>query len=519
VTATLSPTLVVTTPAEPDAPRRRRRLPREALLPAGLTALVLVVLSVNITGFPMTSDDEGTYLAQAWAVRQGQGLAHYTYWYDHPPLGWMQLAALSWLPDLLGVDGTVVAAARVAMLPVMAASLMLVYLVGRRLGLTVMASAGALLAFGLSPLTVTMDRGIYLDSFAVAWMLAALALALSPRRNLWHFTAAGAATAVSVLSKETMLLAAPAVAVALWQNAARGSTRPWAAGGYLSGLTLIGMFYPLYALLRGELFPGSGHVSLIGAWTFQLASRSGSGSVFQSGTGTSQLLHSWLYYDPVILIAGLAATLAAVPVRRLRPVVVAIAVLVLVALRPGGYVPAMYVVQVLPFLALVIAGVLDEGVRRTARGPRWIRPAAVATVALLVAVTVAPSWWAGNRRALTADDNAGYTAAAAYLRDRVPGRDSVHIVVDDALWLDCVRAGYRQENTIWFYKLDLDPGVAVQLPNGWRDIDYVVSTPIMRQNPGALPTVATLLAHSTPVAAFGPADGRIEIRRITEETS
>ena len=517
--ARTAPTTLVLAKADPVAPqpRRRRRPAAEAYLAVGLTALVLTVLSINITGFPMASDDEGTYLAQAWAVAHGQGLAHYTYWYDHPPFGWMQLAALSWLPDALGVDAPAVAAGRVAMLPVMASSLLLVFVICRRIGMTTWAAAAALLVFGLSPLAVTMDREIYLDSFAVAWMLGALVLALSPRQHLWHFTAAGAATAMAVLSKETMLVTAPAVVVAMWQNAARSSTRPWAVGGYLSGLTLVGMFYPLYALLRGELFPGPAHVSLIGAWQFQLAARSGSGSIFQSGSGAAALLQSWLFYDAIILVAGLVATVVALPVRRLRPPAVAAAVLVLVALRPGGYMPAMYVVQILPFFAIVIAGALDEGVRLAGRGPRWARPAALALVVVLAAVTVGPRWWAGNHRALTADDNAGYTAAAAYLRTGVPDRATARVVVDDVLWLDCVRAGYQQDNVLWFYKLDLDPAVAARVPNGWRDVDYVVSTPALRQDPGSLPTVSALLTHSTVIAAFGPPDGRIEIRRTTKE--
>jgi dolichyl-phosphate-mannose-protein mannosyltransferase len=503
--------------AEPPRRSRRRRLPRQAYLPLGLTALVLTVLSVNITGYPMVSDDEGTYLAQAWAVAHGQGLAHYTYWYDHPPLGWIQLAGLSWLPGLFGMDGPAAAAARVAMLPVVASSLLLVYRICRRLGMATWAAAAALLVFGLSPLAVTMNREIYLDSFAVAWMLGALALALSPRRHLWHFTAAGAATAMAVLSKETMLVTAPAVVLAMWQNVDRGTTRPWAVGGYFSGVTLVGMFYPLYAMLRGELFPGSGHVSLVGAWQFQLASRSGSGSIFQAGSGALGLLHAWWFYDSVILLAGVIATVVALVFRRLRPPALAAAILILVALRPGGYMPAMYVVQILPFFAIVVAGVLDEGVRRAALGPRWARPAALALIGVLAVTVVAPAWWGGTRRALTADDNAGYIAAAAYLRDQVPDRATTRVVVDDVLWLDCVRAGYREDNVLWFYKLDLDPAVAARVPNGWRDVDYLVSSPAVRQDPASLPTVAALLDHSTVIAAFGPPDGRIEIRRITEE--
>ncbi|MFD0597800.1 hypothetical protein ACFQZ4_40500 [Catellatospora coxensis] len=111
---------------------RRLRSPG-SLLVTGVTAIVLFVHAWNITGFPAASDDEGTYLAQAWAVQQGLGLGHYTYWYDHPPLAWIQLAALSWLPAALS-DGLAVPTGRYAMLAVTAAILLLTYLLGRRLG-------------------------------------------------------------------------------------------------------------------------------------------------------------------------------------------------------------------------------------------------------------------------------------------------------------------------------------------------------------------------------------------------
>ena len=490
----------------------RKKDRTDRYLALGLTALVLVLLAWNIAGFPFASDDEGTYLAQAWAVQHGKGLAHYTYWYDHPPLGWIQLAGLSWLPALLAPKLIAVAAGRLAMLPVQAAGLLLLYLVGRRAGLPRWAAALALLGYGLSPLYLTMGRQIYLDSFAVVWLLAAFALAMSPRRHLWHYAAAGAATAVAVLSKETVAVLLPAVLLALWQNAARSSTRPWAFGAYASGLVLIGCFYPLYAMLRGELFPGPGHVSLIGAWQFQLGSRSGSGSIFSPGSGANSLLHSWLYYDPVILVAGLVATFAGLAVRRLRPVCLAGAILVLVALRPGGYLPAMYVVQVLPFFAIAVAGVIAWVVARWRPARVWFGLAAVLAVAV-----IAPRWFVGDRRALTADDNAPYVQAADYLRSRLPGREGATVVVDDVLWLDCVDAGYRPDKVIWFYKLDLDSAVAKRLPDGWRDVDYIVSTPAVRQDPGSLPTVRALLTNSTVIASFGPESGRIEIRKVDKE--
>ncbi|MEV6342899.1 hypothetical protein [Actinoplanes sp. NPDC051851] len=504
-------------PAPP--PPRRRVLGGEGLLAVGLTVLSLLVIGINISGYPMVNDDEGTYLAQAWAVAHGQGLAHYTYWYDHPPLAWIQLAGLSWLPGLAGSDGSTVATTgRAAMLPVVGVVLLLVYVICRRLGMTVWASAAALVAFGLSPLTVTMYRGVYLDTFAVVWMLGALALVLSPHRDLWHFTAAGAATAVAVLSKETILVTLPAVVLALWQHTSRSSTRSWAAGGYLSGLSLVGVFYPLYALLRGELFPGAGHVSLIGAWEFQLGSRAGSGSVFTAGSIANDLVRSWLDHDAFLLAGGLVATVACLLVRRLRPPAVAGAILVLVACRPSGHLPVMYVVQVLPFFAIAVGGALDLTIRFASARRRWARPAVLAVLALLAATLIAPRWYTGNRVALTANYHSGYVAAAEYLRHRVPDPANTTIVLDDVLWLECVDAGYRPEKAIWFYKLDLDPAVAARLPNGWRDVDYVVSTPALRGDSATLPAVNALLTHSTLAAGFGEGEGRIEIRRITDPT-
>ncbi|MET0493145.1 MAG: hypothetical protein ABW000_08445 [Actinoplanes sp.] len=514
-----SPAAVITEapPAPVPVPKKRSRT--DLCLAAGLTTVVLVLLAWNITGFPSATDDEGTYLAQAWAVQNGQGLAHYTYWYDHPPLAWIQLAGLAWLPGLISPDLLAVAGGRIAMLPVIAASLLLIYLICRRLGFARWAAALALLTFGLSPLAITMNRQIYLDSFAVAWMLGALALALSPRKHLWHYAAAGGATAVAVLSKETMLITAPAVLLAMWQNAAKSSTRPWAFGGYFSGIVLVGVFYPLYALLRGELFPGAGHVSLIGAWQFQLGSRSSSGSVFDAGSGSYSLVHSWLYYDTVILLAGLAATVVALFFRRLRAPALAAAILAVVALRPGGYLPAMYVVQILPFFAIVIAGVIEEGTLRLKPGRVWWRWTIIGVAAATALTLVIPRWYVGDRRALVTDDNAAYVQAANFLRGNQLDHAGTTIVVDDVLWLDCVNAGYQPDNVIWFYKLDLDSEVAERLPDGWRDVDYIVSTPALRQDPGSLPTVSTLLTNSTVIASYGPDSGPIEIRRVDKEKS
>ncbi|WP_308218397.1 ArnT family glycosyltransferase [Streptomyces hygroscopicus] len=512
----------------PDARRIRTGRVPDLVLLLPVVILAVAVRAWNIGGLPFPNDDEGTYLAQAWAVRHAEGLAHYTYWYDHPPLGWIQLAAVSWLPSWLLPDLPAFVQGRIAMLPVAAATTALIWAVARRGGLNRRAAGGAALLHALSPLSVTLGRQIYLDNFAVLWVLAAFAFALSPRRHLWHHVGAGVCLAFAMLSKETIAVVLPAVVVALWQGSHR-RTRAFSVAGFASGLLGTALLYPLYALLKNELLPGAGHVSLLGTLKFQLAGRAGTGSVFAPGTEAHALVRQWLDTDPVLPLAGLAATLVvlALPPRsglRLRGPALAAVVLALVALRPGGYLPKMYIVQLLPFLAIALAAVVQAAIaalpaerlaRGGARGARGVRATAAALLLTGAAVLTVPPWAAAGRHNATTAETDAYYRAARWLREgHIPDPGGSRVVVDGVLWLDAVGSGLRPgTGAIWHYKVDQDPAIAETMPHGWRDIDYVVSTPALRgerHNP-QMPTIADLLRHATPVATFGEGDGRIDI--------
>lgn len=516
-------------PPAPARPLVRFRSSRPDLLLCGVLLLaILLVQGWNITNFPTLSDDEGTYLAQAWAVQQGKGLAHYTYWYDHPPLGWIQIAGLTYLPSLFVPDSMTVAPMRFSMLAVSAASSVLLYVLARRLWLPRWAAGLAMGLFGLSPLSVVLQREIFLDNIAVMWMLLAFCLAASPSRHLWHHFASGLAAATAVLTKETMLVVLPALLVTMWRHSHR-DTRKFAVTGAVTACVLIGVTYPLYALLNAELLPGSGHVSLIGGIVYQMG-RAGSGFILDPGSGSHGVFESWLYYDTVLPLGGLAGAVLllvtirwSVTARALAGPALAVVILALVALRPSGYLPAMYVIQALPFLALVLAGgaaSVTHAVLRRRRAPgerralaygRW---ALIGVLAASALVYLVPRWYDGNRTALTVDANAPYRQAAAWLGREVSDPGTTRVLVDDALWLDAVHHGFDPGlGAIWFYKADLDPAVTKTLPGGWRDIDYVVSSPTVRRDAAQLPNVKAALENSTPVAVFGEGEDRIEIRR------
>ncbi|MFJ3837658.1 ArnT family glycosyltransferase [Streptomyces sp. NPDC090054] len=521
-------------PPAPARPLVRFRSSRPDLLLCGTLLLaILLVQGWNITNFPTLSDDEGTYLAQAWAVQQGEGLAHYTYWYDHPPLGWIQVAGLTYLPSLLVPESMTVAPMRFSMLAVSAVSSVLIYVLARRLWLPRWAAGLAMGLFGLSPLSVVLQREIFLDNLAVMWMLLAFCLAASPSRHLWHHFGSGLAAATAVLTKETMLVVLPALLVTMWRHSHR-DTRKFAVTGAVTACALIGLSYPLFALLNGELLPGAGHVSLIDGITYQMG-RPGSGFILDPGSGSHGVFRSWLYYDTVLPLGGLAGAVLllattrwSVTARALAGPALAVVILAVVAMRPSGYLPAMYVIQALPFLALVLAAAaasVTHAVLRRHRAPGerralvHTRRVLIGVLATAAALYVLPRWYDGNRTALTVDANAPYRQAAAWLGSEVADPANTRVLVDDALWLDAVHHGFEPgPGAIWFYKADLDPAVSKTLPGGWRDIDYVVSSPTVRRDAADLPTVKAALEHSTPVAVFGTGEDRIEIRRTDAES-
>ncbi|MEJ5946040.1 hypothetical protein WDZ17_12130 [Pseudokineococcus basanitobsidens] len=507
-------------PASPARPPARGRSPRgELLLVLAALLAVGIVHAVGLAGWPAFFDDEGTYLSQAWAVPEG-ALAPYTYWYDHPPAGWLQLAALSWLPSFLLPDGApALVAGRVVMVGYTLATATLLYLLARRLRLGPALAAAGMLLWGLNPLVVFEGRQVLLDNIALPWLVGALVLVSGRRRDLWHVTAAGFCFGTAVLTKETLLVLAPAVLVALWVSAYR-PTRAFAVMGFSVATALTGATYLLMALLRDELLPGPGHVSLWDALAFQMG-RPGSGFILAEGSGAHGTLGIWLHYDAVLVVAGLAAAVVCCAVRRLRAVGVGVALVTALALRPDGYLPFMYVVVALPLLALAVVGVLDVAWKALGRLPGG----AVRRTGLVVAVTaavaavglVAPRWLAATAEARGSDANAAHREALAYVEDVLP-RDS-RVVVDNTYWNDLVRAGWSDDGfsgAIWFYKIDLDAEARTELPGGWRDLDYLVWSPTLADDPNSLPTLAAAHENSELLAAFGGDDPgqRVEVRRV-----
>jgi cellulose synthase/poly-beta-1,6-N-acetylglucosamine synthase-like glycosyltransferase/4-amino-4-deoxy-L-arabinose transferase-like glycosyltransferase len=531
-----------------DVPARLAKLVRSHADLAVLLPLLVAVGLVQVTNvhhWPTTLFDEGTYVGNAWAVQERGALAFYTYTYGHPPLAWLMISIWTWAGGIFGPTAYSVDGGREFISAVIIVSCALVYCLARRIRLERPFAVAAVILFALCPLGLYFHRGVLLDNLAVAWALAAFVLALTPNRRLWAFAASGACFALSVLSKETTLVLLPALILAAVQHSDH-RTRRYCLTLLVSFLTLIGLGYPLYAALKGELLPGPGHVSLVGSVIDMLFTRRGTGSVFDPHSVTHGTVMSWLRLDPWLLGAALLSSPIALARRSTRAIALAFLIQVAVILRPG-YLPNMYVIALLPFAVLIVTSTVQScwrvaSGRLPKRGPpadcggsaassapaillRWGAVAtsgvALAVVAVVVALLVAPRWGRTDHEALTAREDGPQRAAKAWLVANV-GREQPIIVTDD-FWIYLIEHGFdsrtatgglNSRTVVSYWPLDYDPAVKRLFPNGWRDFDYVVSTDPMRVTTTYTPTTAQALQHSRVVARFGSGDGRIEVRAI-----
>jgi intracellular septation protein A len=488
------------------------------------------VHGIGYDRFPArTTDDEGTYVSQAWAVQYWHTLAHYTYWYDHPPFGWITIAAYTWVTHAFERLPTAVSAGREVMIWAKVISVAMMYLLGRRLGFGRVMAAGAVLLFGLSPLGLLFQRMVFLDNLAVMWILAALALAASPRRSLAASAGSAITFGLAVLTKETILILFPVLFLLLWQHTSP-KTRRYSIPLFVTLFIGLISFYPLYAFLKNEFFEGPDHVSLIWAVKWQLFERLATGSVLDPTTDSYGIARSWLDQDPWLLIGGTLLTPLGLLFHRTRVVALALAIQVVMMFR-NGYLPYPYVIAMLPFAALVTAGVADQlwsGSTRAGRLHRFegfenlrqvlslaVRRSGQVVVVVAVAaglVVVGPAWSRGLHQAMTEDHSQPPKQALAYVLGHVPPRSL--LLVDDNLWTDLVRNGFNP-NPIWFYKLDLDPAIRGNSKRRWRDVDYVVLRELTPTILRDLPLVTAAMQHSEVVANFG--NGEIVIRKVIKD--
>lgn len=471
---------------------------------AVLVPLLVVAALVHAWGmatYPRWVDDPGTYLSQAWSLQYEQSLSPYSYFYDHTPAGWIQIAVWSFLTGGFNRYSTAIGFGNECMLIAKVVSCALLFVLGRRVGLSRIGSGAAVLMLALSPLALTYTRWTFLDNLVTPWLLLAFVLAFTPHRTIGAAMGAAAAFAMAALTKETALVTLPAFVYAMAQNLDRRNRPQVIVMAAFTGILLMSL-YPLFAIYKGELFPGEGHNSLLETAYWQLAERQSSGSVLTADSQARGLVTGWLGLDPVLLAGGLVALPFALFVRRLRPVALLLAIQWLLLVR-GGYVPFMHVITLLPWSCLLLVAAVERAAAPLRHRRGWVAGAG----AVVLAAVWAPALWP----MMTVRQQPPLRLATEWVADNVP-RDRT-LVVHDAIWVDLVHHKGFDPRPIIAYKLDTDPAVTRAL----KRIDYLVVPNWYYDSPDAAryPTLLEARKHAVSVASFGKGDDGVRVYRVS----
>lgn len=458
-----------------------------------MLALIVVALPllVGLAQFPKLLGDEGIYVSQAWWLVHFGKLGPYTYWYDHFPLGWLQIGLWQKLTGGPFAFGMSVISARYFMVIMVALTGLGVFQILKVLTQDKWVAWLGVVLFALSPLAVIFHRQVLLDNLATFWLVWGIYLLISAPKKLVHVVAATTFFVIGMLTKETLVVVAPVFIVAIWWfNKGEKHIR------YLLSISILMMLFGaglfgLLAWIKGELLPSPDQVSLLGTIQFQLTR--GSGQFFlESGSEFRSKLDAWLFMDPLLILSGMMAMILGL-VWFWKDIssrfVLMCGLMILLFLIRGGLILDFYIIPLIPFLVISIALLVDGIVGKWFWGKKkgFLFGIAIAIFGLF--------YGSIGRYVYTYDAVSNQLEALEYVQTRVGDEDKV--VADNFFFLDVIdiEQDFKTEWPVhWYTKAALDEEIRDGVfENSAENIDYLVVNSTMQQEitGGFLPILAT----------------------------
>lgn len=466
-----------------------------------LVAILLIAgvsHGINMFNYPYFENDEGTYLSQGYAAAYLGQITHYTYWYDHVPLGWFLMGVWLRLTGGPFTFGFSLNSGRILMLLVQIVNAGMIFEIVRRLTQKKWVGMLAVILFSLSPLAIYFHRRLLLDNLMTMWMLASLLVLMAANKRLTMILASSLAFTLAILTKETAVFALPAYLAVIPQVVSKKQRlASWIC--FVMPVLIGGLYFVGYALLKNELLPGDDHVSLIGTWKFHL-SRGNHEPFWSSTSDFYGAVKDWMGKDPLFTVAMALSTGWTVIMerkRRLAWTVGFVSVLMWVFLMRGGLVINFYVIPLVAFGAMLTAIFLSK--LTSARDLGIIGLGMVLTIWLTSGGF--KQWWV--------NETAPQLAATEWVKQNLDPKAVISI--DHSQLIDLQLSRFPGDpaftNAHWFWKLDRDPEIKESvLANDWKNIEYFVLTheylKQIKQN--NIPYISPTMKYSTSIASWGP---------------
>ena len=454
---------------------------KEIAVPKWLEGIVITIgllialasHAFHLFTYPFYQSDEGTYIANAWAILHGM-LQPYPYTYAHPPLGWIQIAGWIQLTGGFFTFGSAINSGRVLMLLYMLGSALLVYFITSRLSGSRSCALLAMVIFALSPLGAIYQREVLVDNIGTFWLLLSLYLMVVGESRLSYIVFAGISLGVAILSKESFLVFLPVMLYAAWLHATTFQ-RKFALVAFTYTAVSVSSSIVLLALLKGELFPTGflpwdhhQHPSLL-TTLFQHVP-----SPFVTGATSWEI---WKQNDLLLLIASsiaIAINLVTGWTNRMYWLLALLAVSYWAFLLVSGNPYPYTILPLIPLMAINIAIALNAPLKWLCQHIGFDLVRALLIFSLIGAFV--PSMIQYTQPTLAQNETVTQSNALYWIRNNVS--QSAVVITNSYLYTDLHEAsdqGGSFPNAHIYWNAALDPEVrGGLLHDDWNKIDYIV---------------------------------------------
>lgn len=479
----------------------------------GLIFLIILVAGtfahgINMFRYPYYEADEGTYMSQAWSVANLGRITPYTYLYDHAPGGWILIALWAKLTGGFHTFGFSINSGRALMLVLQVLSTVILYSIAQKLSGKPKAGLIAAFMFMFSPLAIFDHRRVLLDNIMTFWVLLSL-LAFSHHKNSGALTIlSGAFLGIAILSKETTLAFIPAfILVYLYYK----EIKPLIA--WIVPLILVVSLYPLYALMRGQLFPNDTGISLFQTFGQQL--QRGQGSMLDFAHGYFwESMREWLSMDPLLIIGGLFSVLVSLIMafRSRYPAVAAFfSIAILAYLGRGGLVFTFYIIPLIPFLALSVDAVINNipAKASAALSAIWVFVFSLSSIYYSTHIFI-------NENIYSYNQTLAQIQGTQYLKNTAP--PGSNNIIENYAYVDLNDGETLRRHFDYYWKAEFDTKTNIEVYGGsYKNVAYVLASPNLYADIKSIPSfklISAAVSSSTKVQHFEDDGWYVDILKV-----